>query len=341
MKLLITGAQGFIGSAFVRHALDAGHACSGIDAMARGSHPANLVGLEARCHQANILDAKALERIFKLEQPDALIHFAAESHVDRSISDPCAFVETNALGSARLLEASRAWWQSLPPTTRETYRHIQVSTDEVFGQLTIDGPAFDESSPLAPRSPYSASKAAADLMALAWRETYGLPTIVTRCSNNYGPRQFPEKLIPKTILSAMAGLPISLYGDGTQIRDWLHVDDHCRAIMAALQFAQPGSHYAIGGGTELSNAQVIHAICELVDEQMNRRSGTSHALVQRVADRPGHDFRYAIDSGKANRDLGWSPLVEFKAGLSQTVQWYFDHPIWIDQAKSMIAQESM
>ncbi|HEX4870951.1 MAG TPA: dTDP-glucose 4,6-dehydratase [Nevskiaceae bacterium] len=338
MSLLITGAAGFIGSALVRQLVaETGEAIVGLDALTYAGHPASL-GEALRSPrfelvQADIRDAAAVAAVLARVQPRAIVHLAAESHVDRSIAGPALFVDTNVRGTLVLLEEALRFWQGLPAAAQTAFRFHHVSTDEVFGSLTPEAPAFDEQSPYRPNSPYAASKAASDHLVRAWQHTYGLPTLITNCSNNYGPCQFPEKLIPLMLLQALAGQPLPVYGDGQQVRDWLYVEDHARALRCVLDRGRPGQTYAIGGGAELSNLTVVQTLCRLLDER--RPQAAPHArLIQHVRDRPGHDRRYAIDDRKLRGELGWAPRESFASGLARTVDWYLEHPEWIDQVRS-------
>jgi dTDP-glucose 4,6-dehydratase len=328
VKLLVTGGAGFIGSAVVRRAVADGLSVVNVDALTYAADPANVAAAAAsplyRFEKADIADAEAIGRILREHDPDAVMHLAAESHVDRSIDGPLAFVRTNVLGAAVMLEAARAHWSGLPEPRRSAFRFHHVSTDEVYGALGPEG-RFSETSPYAPNSPYSASKAGADHLVRAWRATYGLPTLVTNCSNNYGPCQYPEKLIPVTIGKAVAGAPIPVYGAGENVRDWLHVEDHATALLLVLRRGRVGETYNIGGDAEVRNIDLVRAICGVLDEL--RPAGAPHArLIAFVTDRPGHDFRYAIDAAKIERELGWRPTVTLEAGLRATVGWYLDHP---------------
>ncbi len=336
MSILITGGAGFIGSNFVRQWLDKEETqlinldkltyAGNLDSLAEvASHP------RYRFVEGDIGDGRLVARLLEEYRPRAVVNFAAESHVDRSIDGPAAFVETNVVGTFRLLEAVRQYWTGLPEPERSRFRFLHVSTDEVFGSLGAEG-KFCETTAYAPNSPYSASKAAADHFVRAYHHTYGLPVLVTNCSNNYGPYQFPEKLIPLITLNAVAGKPLPVYGDGGQIRDWLFVEDHCRAIRVVLARGTPGQSYNIGGDCERTNLEVVHAICKLVDQL---RPGLPHApctsLITYVTDRPGHDRRYAIDATKIRTELGWAPQEDFTSGLRRTVAWYLDHTTWVDR----------
>lgn len=337
--VLVTGGAGFIGSNFVRQWLDEeASVVVNLDAL---TYAGNLESLGTAMADArhrfvhgDVRDASLLASIFQEHRPAAVIHFAAESHVDRSIDSPATFIETNVLGTFRLLEAARAYWHGLDAARRAAFRFLHVSTDEVYGSLGPRG-CFTESTPYDPRSPYSASKAAADHLVRAYRHTYGLPTVVTNCSNNYGPYQFPEKLIPLVVLNALEGRALPVYGDGGQVRDWLHVEDHCRALRIVLRRGAPGETYNIGGGCQKTNIEVVRAICRLVDRL---RPGLPHApcesLITFVQDRPGHDRRYAIDAGKIARELGWTPRETFESGLERTVRWYLEHPGWVESVTS-------
>jgi dTDP-glucose 4,6-dehydratase len=284
--------------------------------------------------QGDVADREAVRRVFEEHRPDAVVHFAAESHVDRSIDGPAEFLRTNVNGTFELLDAARAYWNGLSGERKDTFRFLHVSTDEVYGSLGAEG-RFVETSPYDPSSPYSASKASADHFARAYHRTYGLPVMVSNCSNNYGPYQFPEKLIPLMILNALEGKPLPVYGDGQNVRDWLYVGDHCEALRRVLAEGRPGETYNIGGDCEQRNIDVVRTICAVVDRL---RSDLPHApcesLITFVTDRPGHDRRYAIDAGKIQRELGWSPRHDFTSGLAETVQWYLDNPTWVERVQS-------
>jgi len=336
MKILVTGGAGFIGSAVVRHLIrNTPHTVINVDKL---TYAGNLESLAAIAsdprhifEKVDICDAAELRRVFKQHQPQRLMHLAAESHVDRSIDGPAEFIRSNVVGTYTLLEAAREYWRTLPEAERDSFRFHHVSTDEVYGDL--DGPddLFRETTPYAPSSPYSASKAGSDHLVRAWRRTYGLPTLITNCSNNYGPFHFPEKLIPLMILNALEGKPLPVYGQGNQVRDWLYVEDHARALYQVVMEGVPGETYNIGGHNEKRNIDVVHAICELLEElHPQKPSGVSRYadLVTYVADRPGHDMRYAIDAGKIERELGWIPQETFESGLRKTVQWYLDNRDW-------------
>ena len=328
MKLLITGGAGFIGSAVVRLAVSRGHEVVNLDAL---TYAACLDNVAAVAHsnlysfeQADIRDRAALDRVFALHRPDAVMHLAAESHVDRSIDGPADFIDTNITGTFNMLESARAYWQAQGRPAGFRFHHI--STDEVFGTLGPTG-KFTEDTPYSPNSPYSASKAASDHLVRAWAETYGLPVVMTNCSNNYGPYHFPEKLIPVAILNALAGKPIPIYGAGLNIRDWLYVEDHADALLLVLTQGQIGRSYNIGGENEATNLDLVHKICALLDEM--HPQGAPHAsLIAHVTDRPGHDARYAIDPGRIRTELGWRPSVTLDQGLRKTVRWYLDNADW-------------
>ena len=332
MKLLITGGCGFIGSNLVRLALASGYDIVNLDALTYAGNPASLSDVTDSPAYAfvrgDIRDADLLRTTLDEHAPDAVLHLAAESHVDRSIDAPEDFILTNVVGTFRLLEAARRYHHALPDDRKASFRFLHISTDEVFGSLGPEG-AFDEDTPYDPRSPYSASKASSDHLVRAYHHTYGLPTIVTNCSNNYGPRQFPEKLIPHMILNALAGKPLPVYGDGANIRDWLHVDDHCRALLAVLEKGAPGETYAIGGRSERTNIAIVETLCAILDRKWPRTDGKPYReQITFVADRPGHDRRYAIDAGKIERELGWKPRETFEKGLGKTVEWYLDNEVW-------------
>ncbi len=331
--ILVTGGAGFIGSEVVRQLVGESAArVVNVDKLTYAGNLESLAGVEGNpryvFEQVDICDPAELERLFAHYRPDAVLHLAAESHVDRSIDGPDAFVMTNVVGTAALLESARRHWRGLPAQAAERFRFVHVSTDEVFGSLG-DAGAFTEHSPYQPRSPYSASKAGADHLARAWHHTYGLPVIVTNCSNNYGPYQFPEKLIPLMILNAREGRTLPIYGRGDNVRDWLYVGDHVRALRTVLARGRVGETYNIGGRSERTNRQVVDAICALLDERLPDSLHRPHVqLIEFVADRPGHDHRYAIDCSKMERELGWRPNETFTTGLAATVQWYLDNDAW-------------
>ncbi len=336
--LLITGGCGFIGSNLVRMALADGYRVVNIDALTYAGNRSSLADLEGHPRytfiKGDIKNAPLLRDALEGHSPDSVMHLAAESHVDRSISAPEDFILTNVLGTFRLLEASRRYFLSLNDEGGSAFRFLHVSTDEVFGSLGPEG-RFDEETPYDPRSPYSASKASSDHLVRAYFHTYGLPAVITNCSNNYGPRQFPEKLIPHMILTALAGKSLPLYGDGGNVRDWLHVDDHCRALLTALERGVPGETYVIGGDSERTNLAIVEEICAILDRKRPRPDGKPYReQITFVEDRPGHDRRYAIDAAKIGRELGWKPVETFEHGLDSTVQWYLDNKAWTDSILS-------
>jgi dTDP-glucose 4,6-dehydratase len=365
--ILVTGGAGFIGSNFIcRWCKHSDEPVVNLDALTYAGNLENLRSIEDSKQytfvHGDITDAALLEALFKQYQPRAVIHFAAESHVDRSIHGPEAFVHTNVFGTFRLLEASRQYWQKLDSSPKQDFRFLHVSTDEVYGTLAPEDPPFSETTPYAPNSPYSASKASSDHLVRSYFHTYGLPVLTSNCSNNYGPFQFPEKLIPLVIANALAGKPLPIYGDGLQVRDWLYVEDHCRAITQVLENGRPGETYNIGGWNEIANIDIVKTICTLLDELAPRTQhsepntqhsapNTQHSapntqysalntqysvlntqyseLITYVKDRPGHDRRYAIDARKIERELGWKPQETFDSGIRKTVQWYLDNPAWV------------
>ena len=334
--ILVTGGAGFIGANFINHFMPANPDCRviNLDILTYAGNLENLKGVEQnpryRFVRGDICDAALVAEILAAERVDAVVHFAAESHVDRSISGPEIFVRTNVLGTQVLLEASRAHWQS---GAAKEFRFLQVSTDEVYGSLGSTG-YFTEETPLAPNSPYSASKAGADLLVRAYRETYGLPTLNTRCSNNYGPYQFPEKLIPLMINNIIAKKPLPVYGDGLNVRDWLHVKDHSRAIETVLKAGRLGEIYNIGGNNEWKNIDIVNQVCDLMDRKLERHRGENRTLLTFVKDRPGHDRRYAIDAAKIKRDLGWEPSYTFEQGIDETIDWYLANREWVADVTS-------
>lgn len=334
--ILVTGGAGFIGSAVVRHIIENTQDCVvNVDKL---TYAGNLESLESvennpryAFEQVDICDAKALARVFEHHQPDAVMHLAAESHVDRSIDGPAAFIETNIVGTYTLLEAARAYWNTLNDERKAAFRFHHISTDEVYGDLEGTDDLFTETTPYAPSSPYSASKASSDHLVRAWLRTYGLPTIVTNCSNNYGPFHFPEKLIPLMILNALDGKPLPVYGNGQQIRDWLFVEDHARALYKVVTEGKVGETYNIGGHNEKANIDVVRTICSLLEELVpNKPEGVAkyEDLITYVKDRPGHDVRYAIDAAKIGRELGWKPQETFESGIRKTVEWYLNNKKW-------------
>jgi dTDP-glucose 4,6-dehydratase len=338
-RILVTGGAGFIGSCFVRQWLADGH--GGLVNLDKLTYAGNLDSLAPIVDhpdyvlvEGDIGDRHLVARLLDAHQPDAIVNFAAESHVDRSIEGPTEFVKTNVLGTCELLQAARGYWSALSKERREAFRFLHISTDEVYGSLGKTG-AFTEQTRYAPNSPYAASKAASDHLVRAYHHTYGLPVLTTNCSNNYGPYQFPEKLIPLMILNALEGKPLPVYGDGQQVRDWLFVEDHCDAIRAVLARGRVGEVYNIGGNCERANLDVVRTICEIVDRlrpDLPHRPCTS--LITYVADRPGHDRRYAIDASKIQAELGWTPRHGFKSGLEETVRWYLDNPAWVERVTS-------
>lgn len=338
--VLITGGAGFIGSCLVRQ-LIAEEAGTRVVTLDKLTYAGNLDSLEPVMSESrhkfvhgDVADVELVRELLRTEHPQTVIHLAAESHVDRSIDGPAAFVQTNVVGTFAMLEAARDHWKSLPAGEKEAFRFLHVSTDEVFGSLGAEG-AFTETTPYSPRSPYAASKAASDHLVRAYCHTYGLPTLITNCSNNYGPYQFPEKLIPLMILNALEGKPLPVYGDGQNVRDWLFVEDHCRALRLVANRGVPGETYNIGGNSERANLDVVKQICRIVD---HLRPGLPHfpceSLINFVADRPGHDRRYAIDAGKIRRELGWEPQRTFEEGLAATVAWYLANSEWVGRVSS-------
>ena len=337
--ILVTGGAGFIGSNFVLDWIAAtGEPVVNLDALTYAGNLGNLVSLQGDARHVfvhgDICDRGLVDRLLAEHRPRAIVHFAAESHVDRSIHGPGAFMRTNVDGTFTLLEAARAHWAGLQGDDKTRFRFHHVSTDEVYGSLAPDAPAFTETHPYEPNSPYSASKAASDHLVRAWHHTYGLPVVTTNCSNNYGPYHFPEKLIPLMIVNALAGKPLPVYGDGRQIRDWLYVTDHCSAIRAVLERGRLGETYNIGGWNEQANIDIVHRICALLDELQPDAAGPYARLITHVADRPGHDRRYAIDARKIERELGWRPAETFDTGIRKTVAWYLAHGDWVREVQS-------
>ncbi len=336
MRILITGGAGFIGSALVRHLIEhTDHHVLNLDKLTYAGNLESLHSIASNTRyefvQADIVDQATVSAVLERFRPQAIMHLAAESHVDRSIDGPAAFIQTNIVGTYSLLEATRAYWGTLPAAEREAFRFHHVSTDEVYGDLHGVDDLFTETTPYAPSSPYSASKAASDHLVRAWQRTYGLPVLLTNCSNNYGPYHFPEKLIPLVILNALAGKPLPVYGNGQQVRDWLFVEDHARALLKVVTAGEVGQTYNIGGHNEQTNLEVVHAICALLEELAPAHpAGVARYadLITFVQDRPGHDLRYAIDAGKIERELGWVPEETFTSGLRKTVQWYLENLEW-------------
>ena len=337
--ILVTGGAGFIGANFVLDWLaQADEPVVNLDALTYAGNLQSLAPLQGDAHhvfvQGDITDRPLLDWLFAHHRPRAVVHFAAESHVDRSIHGPAAFIRTNVEGTFTLLEAARVHFDALAGSEKAAFRFVHVSTDEVYGSLGPRDPAFSETHPFAPNSPYSASKAAADHLARAWHHTYGLPVLTTNCSNNYGPLHFPEKLIPLMIVNALAGRPLPVYGDGMNVRDWLYVGDHCAAIREVLARGRVGETYNVGGGNEMPNIEIVRAVCALLDELQPDPAGPYDRLISYVKDRPGHDRRYAIDARKIERELGWRPAETFASGLRRTVRWYLDHPEWVANVQS-------
>ena len=342
--ILVTGGAGFIGANFVLDWLSAANPLQNepvvnLDKLTYAGNLENLTSLQGDARhtfvQGDIGDFDLLAQLLAQHQPRAIVNFAAESHVDRSIHGPEDFIQTNVVGTLRLLEATRAYWSALPEPQKSVFRFLHVSTDEVYGSLAPTDPAFSETHRVEPNSPYSASKAASDHLVRAWHHTYGLPVLTTNCSNNYGPLHFPEKLIPLMIVNALAGKPLPIYGDGQQIRDWLYVKDHCSAIRRVLQAGRLGETYNVGGWNEKPNIEIVHTVCELLDGLRPKADGSSYKTqITTVKDRPGHDRRYAIDARKLESELGWKPAETFETGIRKTVQWYLDNPEWVAHVQS-------
>ncbi|MCQ9618247.1 dTDP-glucose 4,6-dehydratase [Paenalcaligenes niemegkensis] len=354
MKILVTGGAGFIGSAVIRHIIQ--HTQDAVVNLDKLTYAGNLESLGDSCYserydfeQVDICNRTELDRVFREQQPDRVMHLAAESHVDRSIDGPAAFIETNIVGTYTLLEAARAYWNRLGDERKADFRFHHISTDEVYGDLEGPEDLFTETTPYAPSSPYSASKASSDHLVRAWQRTYGLPILITNCSNNYGPYHFPEKLIPLMILNALEGKPLPVYGKGDQVRDWLYVEDHARALYLVLNEGRIGETYNIGGHNEKQNIEVVHTLCDLLDE-LRPLSATSESiraamrsnglpslsyreLITHVTDRPGHDLRYAIDASKIQRELGWTPEETFESGIRKTVEWYLNNTRWCERVQ--------
>ena len=341
-RILVTGGAGFIGSALVRHIIqDTDNTVLNVDKLTYAGNLESLATVADNSRyqfsQTDICDRAALDQLFETFQPDAVMHLAAESHVDRSITGPAAFIETNIIGTYQLLEAARHYWNGLAEDKKAEFRFHHISTDEVYGDLEGTEDLFLETTPYAPSSPYSASKASSDHLVRAWHRTYGLPVVLTNCSNNYGPYHFPEKLIPLVILNALAGKPLPVYGNGAQIRDWLYVEDHARALYKVVTEAEVGETYNIGGHNEQQNIDVVKAICNLLEELApNKPEGIANYqdLITYVKDRPGHDLRYAIDASKIKKDLGWVPVETFESGLRKTVEWYLANQEWVKHVQS-------
>lgn len=337
MKIMITGGAGFIGSALIRYLMqETSHSVLNLDKLTYSGNLDNLSKVESderyQFQQVDICDRKELERVFNEYKPTAVMHLAAESHVDRSIDNPEAFIETNILGTYRLLEVAKSYWGQLEGDNKQRFRFHHVSTDEVYGDLETSDDFFTEDTPYSPSSPYSASKASSDHLVRSWYRTFGFPVLISNCSNNYGPYQFPEKLIPLMILNALKGKKLPVYGQGKQIRDWLYVDDHIRALCLVLEKGNPGETYNIGGKNEKENIEVVLSICDLLEELVPIKPtgvSTYRDLITYVTDRPGHDQRYAVDANKIQRDLGWSPSETFETGLKKTVQWYLNNESWL------------
>jgi dTDP-glucose 4,6-dehydratase len=343
--VLVTGGNGFIGTNLVRMLVASGeYHIVNLDALTYAANPLSLADLEGHSNyefvQGNITDRRLIDSLFEKYGPVGVFHLAAESHVDRSIVSADDFVQTNVVGTYTMLDAARIYWNTLPDELKKEFRFLHISTDEVFGSLDEEG-YFTEDTPYAPQNPYSASKAASDHFVRAFHHTYGLPTIITNCSNNYGPYQFPEKVIPLMILNALSGKPLPVYGDGSNVRDWIYVEDHCKAVKLAFEKGKPGEVYAVGARNEQKNIHLVNQICSVLDEiappvevpQLRERGLESYSeLINFVDDRPGHDHRYAIDPSKVTRELGWQPEVGFEEGLRRTVDWYLSNPQWVDQA---------
>lgn len=338
MKLLITGGAGFIGSNFILNRIEKGDQVVNLDRLTYSGNLNNLVSVQNRENysfvRGDIGDKSLVRKIFSECRPDAVVNFAAETHVDRSVIDPESFVRTNVLGTSNLLLETLEYWKSLSQEEKAKFRFHHISTDEVYGSLGFEDPAFTENTAYAPNSPYSASKASSDHFVRAFHETYGLPTLISNCSNNYGPRQFPEKLIPLMVLNAIEGKPLPIYGNGKNIRDWLHVFDHCDAISLILEKSKPGECYNVGGNSEKNNLEVVAAIINVLDQEVPRPDGKSYSeQIHFVKDRPGHDLRYAINADKIKKDLGWTPKFNFDQGIRETVLWYLANEDWVKNVK--------
>ena len=343
--IIVTGGAGFIGSNFILQWLDhTDEPVINLDLLTYAGNPENLATIKGLSqHQlvhGDIGDVALVENLLDTHKPRAIINFAAESHVDRSIHGPVDFINTNVMGTFNLLEPVRAYWNELPSGEKNAFRFLHISTDEVYGSLTATDTAFVETTPYAPNSPYSASKAASDHLVRAWHHTYGLPVLTTNCSNNYGPFQFPEKLIPLMVANALENKPLPIYGDGQNVRDWLYVGDHCKAIRRVLEAGRVGETYNVGGGSERTNLQVVDALCSILDELApSGREGGYRAQIQFVKDRPGHDRRYAIDASKITHELGWAPRETFETGLARTIFWYLNHHEWVERITSGVYRQ--
>jgi len=345
MNILVTGGAGFIGSSLVRHIINnTNYSLINLDKLTYAGNLDSLASIEKsdRYHfeQADICKKDDLKRIFKTYKPDVVMHLAAESHVDRSIDTPDDFIQTNIVGTHNLLESAREYWINMDEKKKSSFRFHHISTDEVFGDIANNNDLFTEKSPYAPSSPYSASKAASDHLVRAWHRTYELPIIITNCSNNYGPYHFPEKLIPLVILNALEGKTLPIYGDGNQVRDWLYVEDHARALIKVIEKGAIGETYNIGAHCEKTNLEVVNMICDLLDELVPLDIGSYKAQIKHVTDRPGHDRRYAIDASKINEELGWVPEETFESGIRKTVLWYLENQMWVDNLKKNKKKES-
>ena len=336
--ILVTGGAGFIGSNFILNWLSTStEKVLNLDLLTYAGNAQNLAPLKGDDRytlvRGDLCDADLLHELLRTHRPRAIVHFAAESHVDRSITGPAAFIRTNIEGTFQLLEQARAYWDGLNAEDKQRFRFLHVSTDEVYGSLGPDDPAFSEETPYAPNSPYAASKVGSDHLARAWFHTYGMPVLTTNCSNNYGPYQFPEKLIPLMILNALEGKPLPVYGDGQNVRDWLYVTDHCDAIRVVLERGKLGETYNVGGNSERKNIDIVHQICDVLDE-LRPSASPRRALIRYVTDRPGHDRRYAINASKLRRELGWSPTVQVEQGLRRTIEWYLEHMDWVESVRT-------